>query len=135
MMMNSIKQATAKWLKSLGRKDRAEARRGLAAGRAWSESGRSYDAVKAVVAFAAVALSEVKIPDGELWDSEHDAAWDHYDRLMHEAVGDDDDDFDAAMNEGWGPFFQGWLMGVGEAYAEMVETGGSRCLVGGAVMS
>jgi hypothetical protein len=132
MTMDSIekleKQLATKWLKSLSRKDRAEARKGIAAGRKWGESGRSYNAVKAVAEFAVVVFSKVR---DEFWDS----AFDHYDMAMEEAVGDDDADFDAAMNEGWGPFYQGWLVGVGVAFAEMVETGGSRCLACGGVMS
>jgi hypothetical protein len=127
MTMNSIekleKQLATKWLKSLGRKDRAEAQRGIAAGRKWGESGRSYNAVKAVVAFTAAAFSEAKVPDGDLWDSGHDAAYDHYQQMMEEAVGDDDADFDDAMDAPWGdPFRVGWFFGVGEAYAGMIET-------------
>jgi hypothetical protein len=137
MTMDSkeLENRVAKWLKLLSRKERAVVREGIAAGRKWGES-RSYNAVQAVVAFGAVAFRRLKASDVELWDSEHDGAFDHCSRLMEEAVGDDDAEFNDAM-EDWGNLFQlGWFHGVGLAYAEIIEAGGSRCLVcGGVVMS
>lgn len=124
--MSVIEQQIKEWLKSLNRKDRAMAKRGMDAGRVWGESGRSYDAVAAVIAFADVHFSgEPEVSEDGLLDSTNDHAYDHFYRLMTEAVGDDEE-FDAAMEEG-APFQTGWFLGIGRAYAEMKNglTGGT----------
>ena len=98
--MHAIEEQTklnAEWLKLLSRRKAKEAKRGLVAGRRWGENGRSYTAVAAVVAFVAVVTGEV-----------------------YEAIGEDED-FDEALNEEV-PFQMGWFLGVGEAYAGMIET-------------
>lgn len=107
-------------LKTLSHEDwPEEAQRGFTAGKAWAES-RPLAAVKAVLEFAAVSFSDVKVADGALWDGDHDAAFDHYHERMYEAVGDDADFDDAVTEHDWGePFQVGWFLGVAEAAAPL----------------
>jgi hypothetical protein len=70
------------WLGSLSKKEQPEARKAITAGRVWAKSGQSNDALKAVLKFAQVSYCYsgdylTGGPNG-LWDSNHDAAYDHY---------------------------------------------------------
>jgi len=120
MNVNAIEEllkSNAKWLKDLSHDDCVEARKGIAAGLAWGENDRSLDAVKAVVEFFMVASDDTDA-DGDPWDSNHDAAFDHYHQQMENAVGNDDADFEDAQEAEWGdPFQMGWFRGVCEAFS------------------
>jgi hypothetical protein len=128
MKMNTFNELHAEWLKDLSREDRAEARKAVAAGRAWAESGQSYDTLQAVLAFSRCAYgydpdSYLKGSGGGLWDSDHDAAYDHYYTSMDEAVGDDDEVFiDHVTNEEHGTKQLGFFLGVGLAVDDMIKT-------------
>lgn len=117
------------WLKTFSYDDQPEAQRGFTAGRAWGES-RSRGAVKAVLDFAAVGFGQVEV--GALWDGDHDAAFDHYYERMTEAVGNDDADFDDAMEYDWNdPFQVGWFFGVSDAVGAEIQGSNFRKMIRG----
>jgi hypothetical protein len=116
------------WIESLSKKERAGARKAIAAGRAWAESDQSRDTLMAVLAFAQVSYGYDKGHDGYLkgcggcglWDSDHEAAFDHYYTLMNEAVGDDDEVFiEHVGEEFFGANQLGFFIGVGLAVEDM----------------
>lgn len=96
-------------VKALRGKKAKERRAALTAGRAWAESDRSYNAVKATVEyFAAVIHYGFEDPVSDF----------HYQIMMKE-VGKDDTEFNEVMN-GDTKKSGAWLSGVCEAFAGMI---------------
>ena len=110
----------SEWLATLSGRDIRKGKYGLANGRRWALDGKSFDTIKAVVTFFNIASGEDYSDDAPLWDSNHDAAFDHYHEKMCEAVGNDAD-FDNAQENDWGhPYQIGWFRGVREIFQDMV---------------
>ena len=110
------------WLKTLSGEQADQAKKGLDAGFAWAIDGELFDTVKAVALFYRIAYVGGETPDGELWDSNHDALFDHYHTLMEEAVGDDATFEEVQENEWSDPFYQGFMRGVCLVFEDMTPT-------------